>query len=221
MTLPGTAKRMALMALFSLALAACSSTKPVAYSGISSSPMLTANANDDSGRVPYSYSTPVDWKRYNSVIIEPVSIYRGADQQFGDMSEKDKATLASYMQGQFTDKLRSRFTLVNTATANTLRVRITLTGAVTNTPVLGTLSRFDIAGGIYNGVQTARDREGSLTGSVIYSVEIYQAADDRLLNAYITKQFPSPWNLGASMGSLAASKAGIEKGADALVAQLK
>jgi len=210
-----------ILAVCALMLTACSTTKPVAYSGIASAPLLTHNLNDESGRVPYSYTPVVDWEKYHAVILEPVVVYRGSDQQFGELSEVDKNTLAQYMQSQFSEKLATRFTLSNTVTPATLRVRITLTGAVTNTPVLGTLSRFDLAGGIYNGVQTARDREGTLTGSVIYCVEVFRAQDNRLLNAFITKQYPSPWNLSASMGALAASKAGIEKGAQALVAQLQ
>jgi len=213
--------RLTLLWFCALALAACSSTKPTAYSGLDSAPLLTANQHDDTSRVPYSYTPPVNWNTFTAVILEPVVIYRGPDQQFGALAEADKASLASYMQNQFSQKLATRFTFNNTVTPHTLRVRITLTGAVTNTPVLGTLSRFDLAGGIYNGVQTARDREGTLTGSVIYAVEIYRAHDNRLLQAFITKQYPSPWNLSASMGALAASKAGIEKGADALLAQLK
>nr|WP_244544850.1 DUF3313 domain-containing protein [Collimonas sp. OK607] len=204
-----------------MALAACGTTQPNSYSEISSSSKLMPNQNNDTGRVPYSYSTPANWKKYNAIIIDPVVVYRGPDQQFGDMSEKNKTALASYMQTQFAEKMTPRFALSRDPAPNTLRLKLTLTGAETNTPVLATLSRFDIAGGIYNGVQNARNREGTLTGSVIYAVEIYDAASDRLLSAFITKQYPRPWNLGASMGSLAASKAGIEKGADALVEQLK
>ncbi|PZV39684.1 hypothetical protein B5V02_07025 [Mesorhizobium kowhaii] len=199
----------------------CVSANPVAYSGLSSSAELAPNPRDDSGRVPYSYSTAVDWGKYSGVIVDPVVIYRGADGQFGKMSASDKASIAGYMQARFTERLKSRFVLAGKPGPNTLRVRLTLTGAKANTPVLGTLSRFDIAGGVYNTVQTARDREGSLTGSVIYAVEIFDAQTDRLLKAFVTKQYPSPINIKASMQPLAAAQAGIDKGADALVAQLK
>src|SRR5262249_50709219 len=155
------------------------------------------------------YSTQVDWRAYDRAILDPVVIYRGRDHQFGDMSDKDKATLAAYMQTRFADKLRSRFALVNARRPNTLRVRLTLTGAVTNTPVLGTLSRFDIAGAVYNGVQAARDGEGTLTGSVIYGVEIFDASTSRLLSAYVTKQYPGAYDIKASVGSLAAARVGI------------
>jgi Protein of unknown function (DUF3313) len=132
----------------------------------------------------------------------------------------EKATLSAYMRNRFAEKLRSRFTLVDVRGPKTLRVRLTLTGAVINTPVLGTLSRFDLAGAVYNGVQAARDGEGMMTGSVIYGVEIFDASTSRLLSAYVTKQYPNAFDIKASVGALAAATAGIDKGADAFMAQL-
>jgi CRP-like cAMP-binding protein len=214
------ADRLAILAL-SMTLAGCAGVTPVPYSAVASSSYLAPNPSDASGHIPYRYSTAVDWRTYNKVIIEPVVIYRGPDQQFADMSEEDKASLASYMQTRFTEKLGRRFTPVNQRGPKTMRVRLTLTGAVANTPVLGTLSRFDLAGAVYNGVQAARDGEGSMTGSVIYAVEIFDAATSRLLGAFVSKQYPSPLNVKASVGSLAAAEAGLDKGADTLVAQLK
>jgi CRP-like cAMP-binding protein len=214
------ADRLAILAL-GMTLAGCAGVTPVPYSAVASSSYLAPNPSDASGNIPYRYSTAVDWRTYNKVIIEPVVIYRGPDQQFADMSEEDKVSLASYMQTRFTEKLGRRFTLVNQRGPNTVRVRLTLTGAVANTPVLGTLSRFDLAGAVYNGVQAARDGEGSMTGSVIYAVEIFDAATSRLLGAFVSKQYPSPLNIKASVGSLAAAEAGLDKGADTLVAQLK
>ncbi|PIT02769.1 hypothetical protein TSA1_19940 [Bradyrhizobium nitroreducens] len=214
----------ALRGLGALALCAgmggCASVAPVPYSEMASSAYMAPDKSDASGRVPYRYSTPVDWRAYNKVILDPVVVYRGRDHQFGDMSGKDKATLAAYMQSCFTERLRSRFALVQERGPNTLRVRLTLTGAVANTPVLGTLSRFDMAGAVYNGVQAARDGEGMMTGSVIYGVEIFDATTSRLLSAYVTKQYPAAYDIKATAGALAAATAGLDKGADALMAQL-
>lgn len=102
-----------------------------------------------------------------------------------------------------------------------MRIRLTLTGAKKNTPVLGTLSRVDIAGGLYNGVQAVRGREGSMTGSVIYAVELYDAASNKLLAAYVTKQYPNALNIASSVRPLDAAKAGIEKGAESFADQLR
>jgi hypothetical protein len=125
------------------------------------------------------------------------------------------------MQARFAEKLGNRFALANQRGPNTLRVRLTLTGAVKTTPVLGTLSRIDVGGLVYNGVQAARDGEGSMTGSVIYAVEIFDAATSRLLSAFVTKQYPKPTNIKATVGPLTAAETGIDQGADALIAQMR
>lgn len=203
------------------ALAGCGGTEPARYSDVATTTYLAPNDGNDSATVPYRYVSRVDWRPYTRAIIDPVVIYRGPDQQFGDLSEADKKVLADHMQTQFTERLKQRFRLVNTTGPDTIRVRLTLTGAETSTAVLSTLTRFDIAGGIYNGVQAARGGEGMLTGSVSYVVEIFDTATSKVLSAYITKQYPGPYNLGATMGSLSAAEVGIEKGADALMNELK
>ncbi|WP_257166625.1 DUF3313 domain-containing protein [Bradyrhizobium sp. SRS-191] len=201
--------------------AGCNTVTPVAYSEVTSARLLASNTADASGRVPYRYATTTDWRSYDKVILEPIVIYRGRDHQFGDMSESDKAKLSAYMRTRFQQALASRFQPVTQRGPNTLRVRLTLTGAVTNTPVLGTASRFDLAGAVYNGVQSARDGEGLLTGSVFYAAELFDAASGRLLNAFVSKQYPAPYDISASVGALSAAQAGIDKGADALVAELQ
>ncbi len=216
-----TMKRFGFVALLCALLSACASSDPVKYTGIDSAAQLSTNTGDRTGRVPFSYEQPVDWSRYRSVQVAPVIVYGGADHQFGDMSDADKGALASYMQQRFVDALRQRFALTQTPRDDTLLIRLTLTGAKTNTAVLSTLTRFDIGGGLYNAVQNARDREAMIGGSVIYAVEIYDARERRLLKAFISKQYPKPWDIGASMGALSASRAGIDKGAEALVAQLR
>src|SRR5882724_10492985 len=67
----------------------CATVTPVPYSEIASSAYMAPDTTDPSGRVPYRYSTAVDWRTYNKAILEPVAIYRGKDHQFGDMSDKD------------------------------------------------------------------------------------------------------------------------------------
>ena len=92
-----------LIATTCAALAGCASVQPVAYSGIASSSYMKPNLQDASGRMPYSYATHVDWRKYRRIQIDPVAVYRGADSQFGDMSETDRAALAGYMQAKFAE----------------------------------------------------------------------------------------------------------------------
>lgn len=207
--------------LASSALASCTTADPTAYTGLASAAHLKPDPADRTGRVPYRYNSNIDWKQYDKVIVDPVTIYRGQDNQFVKISETDKAALASYMQSQFAAKLGARFSVVGTPTPGTLRVHLTLTGAKTTTPVLGPFSHLDVGGGVYNAVQAARGKEGSMTGSVAYAVEIYDASSNQLLSAYVAKQYPNAMNVGASFGALKASKVAIDKGADALLEQLR
>lgn len=202
-------------------LAGCASPQPVAFTGLASAPDLQPNPQDDSGHVPFRYAREVAWQRYTKVIVEPVALYAGPDHQFGDMTPEDRDLLARYMQARLAQKLATRFTLATTPGADTLRVRVTLTGAVATTPVLSTLTRFNLAGGLYNGVQAVRGREGMLTGSVTYAVEIHDAASNELLYAAVTRQYPGAYNIAAGFGTLAAARTGIDKGTDALLDQLK
>ncbi len=202
-------------------LAGCAGTKPAAYNGIASSPYLTPDPDDASDRTPYRYAARVNWNGYRKLVLDNVSIYKGTDHQFADISEGEKTELATYMQARFAEKLGTRFQITDSPAPDTLRVALTLTGAEKTTPVLGTVSRFDLLGGVYNGVQSFRDREGTFTGSVIYAVEVYDAQTSRLLMAYISRQYPNPMNIGASIGALEAAKTGIEKGAEDIVDRLK
>ena len=60
-----------------------------------------------------------------------------------------------------------------------------------------------------------------MSGSANYAVEIHDATNGRLLRSYVTRQDPNAMNVGATFSPLAASRVRIEKGADALVAELR
>ena len=203
------------------ALAACSTLQPVPYSGIASSSKMRMNQRDTTGRMPYEYKADINWARYTAFIIDPVAIYGGADNQFEKISEEDKENLATYMQAMFTEKLSKRFRNSVVPGNETLRIKLTLTGAKANTNVLNTVMHFDLLGGPYNAVQAARDKEGMLSGSVSFAVEVHDSATNALLGAYVAKQYPNAWNLTAGMGSMAASEVGVQKGAEQLLAYLK
>ncbi|MFT4066370.1 DUF3313 domain-containing protein [Paraburkholderia sp.] len=204
-----------------LVLTACAGVQPVAYSGIASSSQLKQNRDDDSNKIPYRYATSVSWSRYTEVIVDPVAIYQGSDNQFGDLKEEDRSALADYMNKTFTQKLSGRFGITSHPSPETLRIRLTLTGAEKTTSVVGQAMHFDIAGNLYNGVQAVRGGKGAFSGSVSYAVEIYDSTSGRLLRAYVSKQYPNAMNLPAAFGSLNAARTGIDKGADALLAQLQ
>jgi hypothetical protein len=215
-----TSYRTATLALC-VVLGACSTLQPLPYTGVAAASKMRANPRDASGRMPYEYKAEINWSKYTSFTVDPVVVYSGSDNHFEKISEEDKASLAKYMQAEFTDKLSKRFRSASAPSTETLRVKLTLTGAKANTNVLNTVMHFDLLGGPYNAVQAVRDKEGMMSGSVSFAVEIYDASTNALLAAYVAKQYPNAWNLPAGMGSMAAAEVGVKKGAEQLVAYLQ
>lgn len=203
--------------IIALTLSACASNPPAPHQGIQSAEYLQPNNHGQRGHEPLIYTTSVDWNQYKYFILEPVTIYRGADNTFVKVTEDRKAELAGYMQTQFQQKLQQRYTKTAVPGADTLRIKITLTGAKATTTFLGTATKFDLGGGPYNLVQSARGREGLFGGSVSYAVEIFDSNSKKLLKAYVDKQYPNAMNVKASVGALTASRAGIDKGAENLL----
>ncbi|MGH6644190.1 MAG: DUF3313 family protein, partial [Bradyrhizobium sp.] len=105
---------MAYLAIMAIgpALTGCASTRPIPYSELASSPQLQPNVDDRSGRVPYDYSSGISWHRYASIVVDPVTIYRGPDHQFDDIPEADRQELADYMHAEFSRTLREHFKIV-------------------------------------------------------------------------------------------------------------
>ncbi|MBK0000765.1 MULTISPECIES: DUF3313 domain-containing protein [Erwiniaceae] len=211
---------LALLASVAL-LAGCAGSAPNKYAGLDSSSRLTANPSEDSDRIPFKYASPVNWKKYDSINIAPVTIYQGSDGQFNDVERSDRQQLADYMQKKFSEVLGKKFKVVSSPAPGTLNLKLTLTGADTTPQVIGTFTKFDLAGGPYNIVQSVRGGRGLMSGYVNYAVEIHDAATNELLLAYIAEQYPNAMNVGATFGALSAAETGIDKGADQLLEKLQ
>lgn len=133
MSIFSQAMRLTCMAVLPGLIAGCSGHDPVRYSGLDSASVLKPNTGVEADRIPFRYSPQTDWKKFNSIIIDPVLIYQGPDNQFGDMPQSERQKLASYMQEKFSSALRPRFGEATSPSPTTLQLRLTLTGADTTT----------------------------------------------------------------------------------------
>ena len=203
-------------------MAGCATTKPVQYQSLDSTAQLASNPQDSNGHVPFYYSAPdAQLTQYTQVMLDPVTIYNGEDQQFGSMSQADRQQLATSMQTQFSQALSKKYALVSAPSPNALRIHLTLTGASASTPVLGTVKQILPVGAVLGTLKSAADKPSRSLGSVTYAVEMYDSQSGRLLRAFVTKQYPAAENIPASLGALSAAETGIKKGAQALMTQLQ
>ena len=210
---------LAVLLCVSLLAGCATTTQPARYQGLASAPKLSAT--DQDAGILFAYSAGnAEWAKYTDFVLDPIEIYSGPDGQFGSTSAEDKAELASYMQVQFDEALKSRYHKVSEAPPRTLRIHLTLTGVETNTPVLSTLINVLPVGLLVNSVKSANGTQASFSGSASYAVEIYDVASNRLLRAYVTKKYPTAVNISASLAALDAAKAGIRDGAVAMLDQM-
>lgn len=206
-----------------LVLSGCATTEaPVPRTALASAPELVRSPEGGDPRQPYSYrAADTRWDDYSQVMLQPVVLYAGADAQFGDASDDDKRQVMAALRASFETALRRRYTLVDQPGPRTLKLRLTLTGFEKNTPVLSTLTKVLPLGLIRNTIKSANDEQGTLSGSLSYAVEVYDAADDRLLRAFVAKRYPSAMNVGASLGTLDAARTAARDGGLALLHELR
>jgi hypothetical protein len=198
--------------LLPLLVAACaSSSSPVAYQGLESATRLKPVKDDEA---PFQYcDAAADFGRYRAIEIDPVVVYEGADQQFGSVSAEDRRAVADYMRAQFGEILGARYAPAAVPGPDVLRLRLTLTGIETSTPVISTISHLMPVGLVVNGGLQAAGRNGTFFGSVSYAAELSDSATGTLFYAYVTRQTPDALDVTASLGSLAAAREGVRIGA--------
>lgn len=199
-------------ALFvAVAVAGCSSTEPQHFQHLSSTSRLQANPGGDR---PFLYrAETADLSRYTSVVVEPVTIYPAGDGQFGKVKAEDRQIIAAYMTEKFTAALAAKYAIVVTPSPTTMRLRATLVGMETSTPVMSVVSRLAPVGLVINTGKSAFGGEGAFLGSVTYAVEIGDSTDGRLLCAYIRKASPNAMDVTSAVGYLDASKTGVDRAA--------
>jgi hypothetical protein len=205
-----------IVVIAALALAGCSTTEPRPFEGLSSTAQLRSNPKSDR---PFSFrAESADLTRYTNVVVEEVKLYAGADGQFDKVKAEDREIIRKYMQERFTAALAARLPGADDVVPAALRVRATLAGMETSTPVLSTLMRIMPGGLLINAGKSAFGDEGTMMGSITYAVELVDASSGRVVCAFVRKAGPNAMDITATFGYLDASKTGVDRAAKDLLA---
>lgn len=204
-------------ALLAGVLAGCANSPPPNhYRNLSSSPYLRQSAPGEDRRTPFSYEVSGGISRYRTVRLLPVSVYVGSDHQFGVLTAADRGRLAAYADQQFRGALARRGILAEGSDHAAVELKITITGAQPSVPVLATASRITPAGFALSGLTAATGGEGRFSGVVIYAAEFRDGPSQKVLWAYVTKQYPNALDIVATIDPMEAARAGLRSGAEEL-----
>lgn len=173
-------------------------------------------SQDKPGSESWTYAQSRDvFARFRTVIVEPTAVYNGADAQFeGEISAADRAKFAAIITDALREELAKSFPAPATPQADTLRLKVTLLGAEKTKGGLATATRVTPIGFGLSAVKSALGKGGSLTGSVLVAVELYNAKTNELLLAAVRRRHPDALDVPATLGTEETVKAVAREFAD-------
>ena len=198
-------------AVLALAVAACASATPTAPSSIPDAANMQRSPNV-SGRLSW-VKEGVDFRKYTSIMIAPVTIYDGTDTEWGNTSPADRTEIANYLQAAYSKAIGQNLRVVTRPGPNTLLLKMELVGVESNVPVASTVTRVYPAGLVANIFNQATDKPGTFAGSVTYAMSLFDSTNNTLLAAAVNKKFPEALNVTATFSTNATAKAAIDLGA--------
>lgn len=173
-------------------------------------------SQDKTGSESWTYAQPRDvFTKYRTLIVEPTTVYNGPDAQFdGDISAAERAQFAAIVTDALRSELAKTFPAPAMAQSDTLRLKVTLLGAQKTKGGLATATRVTPIGFGLSAVKSALGKGGSLTGSVLVAVELYDARTNELLLAAVRRRSPDALDIPATLGTEETVKAVAREFAD-------
>ncbi len=121
------------------------------------------------GEAKLVYVKPgVNWKRYDKILIEPVTIWTSGSDSAASVPEEDLQLLADYLDESLRHNLGQDYRLVDREEPNTLRLRVAITEAKGSRVVVNTVSKIvpqlrvlTTVGGLATGTQVLVGRAGA------------------------------------------------------------
>jgi len=182
-----------------LAVPAMAQTRDHAPVSLRSSSKMT---QDRPGTESWTYAQPRSvFTKYRTLILEPTSVYKGPDAQFEGIEPADRSRFAAMITQELQSELAKSFPVPAKPQADTLRLRVTLLGAQKTKGGIATATRVTPLGLAASALKSVRGKSGTFTGSLLYSVELYDARTNELLLAAVRRRTPDPLDVPATLST--------------------
>jgi hypothetical protein len=148
----------------------------------------------------WTYARPgLDLSTYRSFIVEPVRVYDGPDAQFEDVDRDDRARYADIVTQRVRDEFAGR--LATRAGPGTARIRLTLVGMDGTQGGVATATRISPLGLVSSAVRSVSGREGRLTGSMLFAVELFDSRSGQVQAAAVRRRTPDALDIPATIST--------------------
>jgi hypothetical protein len=154
------------------------------------------------GSESWTYAQPAArFVKYRTVIVDPTTVYSGPDAQFEGVDAADRQKFADIITQELQSEMAKSFPVPAKVQADTLRLRVQILGAKKTIGGVATATRVTPIGFATSALKSALGKKGTLTGSVLYSVEAYDAQTNELLIAAVRRRTPDPLDVPATLST--------------------
>jgi len=202
--------------IVSLLLCVCgTAARAQAPSELSSAPNLVEDAGKQDS---WTYrDESVDFAIYKRFRVEPTVVYAGPEGQWGRTSEAQKQEYAALLTKGLTEGVAKAYPVTTDAAPGTATLRLTLLGVEKAGGPFKAATSASPLGLITNTVKSATGKEGTLSGSVLLSLDMLDAASGKLLFSAVRRRSPEMFDFKAAMATDDAVRAVAEGVAESIV----
>ena len=150
----------------------------------------------------WTYAEPrAAFAKYRTLIIDPAVVYQGPDAQFEGIDYADRTKFADILTQELRTEMAKSFPAPAKAQADTLRMRVTILGAQKTRGGIATATRVTPLGFATSAVKSALGKKGTLTGSILLAVELFDARSNQLMLAAVRRRTPDPLDVPATLST--------------------
>lgn len=203
-----------------LALAGCTAqTQTVERpQGLADAPDLQASLEEPGA---WTYIAPgAQLGTYRRFILDPPRVFRGEGSGYGDLSDAEVQQIAQMFVEETRAALGTAYTVVTRPGPGVARLRFTLIAVSETVPYVATATRVIPIGAAVNLLKGGAGGPGTLTGSVTYGIEAFDARSGELVAAAVRELTPGAFDLGATLGTMETARAVAKAAATMLRARL-
>ncbi len=175
--------RFALVLISVIALVACGVTRQardVRQSGFLGDYSRLVDG-PDGGALKVYENPSADFKKYDRILLEPVTIWTGPDSQMNELSKEDRTTIANHLFALVHARLSKDYALVSTPEPGALRIAAAITSAERSYPTLDTISTIVPVGLAISTLKAVATGRPAFVGEASVEVKISDAATGETL----------------------------------------
>lgn len=143
----------------------------------------------DEGQAALLYwNDAVDFSVYDSVMVDPVTVWLGNESPMKDVSPEERQKLADEFHSSIVAALQPTFRITNQSGPRTMRIRVALIDAQESAPVMDTISTYIPQARLVQSVLSLGSDTAGFVGEASAEAEVLDAQSNVLLAAGVDRR---------------------------------